>query len=242
MCILVSRNQGRALAYVLFFLLEITTASAQTTAATKKTTPDNAMLQYAKIPLYFEENVGQTDAQVRFLSRGRGYGLFLTPTEAVLALRTNEPASNDLRHLVAQRATGRPPAIKSSVIRLSFQGTWAKSMVVGLDEVEGKANYLLGNDRTKWHTDVPLFSKVQYSQIYEGINVVYYGSRGRLEYDLLLAPKTDPRVIRFRAEGADSVKLTKSGDLQLQTDSQSTVINSESPKMYQVDQQGRKLG
>ena len=237
MCILVSRNHGRALAYVLFFLLEIITASPQTTA-TKKTTPDNALLQYAKIPLYFEENVGQTDAQVRFLSRGRGYGLFLTPTEAVLALRTNVPASNDLRHLVAQRATGQPPAIKSSVIRLSFQGTWAKSTVVGLDEVEGKANYLVGNDRTKWHTDVPLFSKVQYSQIYEGINVLYYGSQGRLEYDLLLAPKTDPRVIRFRTEGAGSVKLTKSGDLQLQTDAGTVVLRK--PKMYQVDEQGRK--
>jgi RHS repeat-associated protein len=237
MCILVSRNHSRALACVVFFLLEIATASAQSTA-TKKTTPDNALLQYAKIPLYFEENVGQADAQVRFLSRGRGYGLFLTPTEAVLALRTNEPASNDLRHFVAQRATGRPPAIKRSVIRLSFQGTRAKSMVVGLDELEGKANYLIGNDQTKWHTNVPLFSEVQYSQLYEGINVVYYGSQGRLEYDLLLAPNTDPGVIRFRTEGADSVKLTKSGDLQLQTNAGTVVLRK--PKMYQVDQQGRK--
>ena len=42
--------------------------------------------RYGKLPLGFEANRGQTDPRVKFLSRGRGYNLFLTPTEAVLAL------------------------------------------------------------------------------------------------------------------------------------------------------------
>ena len=39
---------------------------------------------YGKLPLSFEANQGQSDAQVEFLSRGSGYTLFLTPSEAVL--------------------------------------------------------------------------------------------------------------------------------------------------------------
>src|SRR5438105_3468107 len=41
---------------------------------------------YGRLPLSFEANRGQTDAKVRFLSRGRGYTLFLTPAGAVLSL------------------------------------------------------------------------------------------------------------------------------------------------------------
>src|SRR5207247_10544333 len=51
--------------------------------------PTNATLQaaYGNLPLSFEANEGQSDTQVEFLARGHGYSLFLTPNEAVLALR-----------------------------------------------------------------------------------------------------------------------------------------------------------
>jgi RHS repeat-associated protein len=237
MCTPVSYERGRAVAYIVFFLLAVTAALTQTKSA-KKAVEDKPLLQYAKLPVYFEQNVGQTDAKVRFLSRGRGYGLFLTPTEAVLALSTREPAPKDMRHLMGPRSAVRPSARKHSVVRLSFQGTQARSAVEGVEELEGKANYLIGNDPKKWRTDVPLFSKVRCSQIYQGIDVVYYGSQGRLEYDLLLDPKADPAAIRFRTEGADRVTLAKSGDLQLQTATGTVVLRK--PDIYQVGQHGRK--
>ena len=45
---------------------------------------------YGNLPLSFEANEGQSDAQVQFLARGHGYSLFLTSTEAVLALPNAE--------------------------------------------------------------------------------------------------------------------------------------------------------
>src|SRR5260370_19632871 len=42
--------------------------------------------EYGKLPLSFEANHGQTDAKVKFLSRGPGYKLFLLPNDAVLTL------------------------------------------------------------------------------------------------------------------------------------------------------------
>jgi hypothetical protein len=49
---------------------------------------------YGKLPLSFEENQGQTAREVRYVSHGSGYELFLTPQEAVLALRPK--TSHDL--------------------------------------------------------------------------------------------------------------------------------------------------
>jgi hypothetical protein len=58
-------------------------ASAEISEATTK----QVIEAYGRLPLIFEANVGQTDGQVKFLSRGSGYTLFLTSSEAVLALR-----------------------------------------------------------------------------------------------------------------------------------------------------------
>ncbi len=49
---------------------------------------------YGRLPLSFERNDGQTDSEVKFLSRGRGYTMFLTQSEAVLALRAGNQKSN----------------------------------------------------------------------------------------------------------------------------------------------------
>ena len=63
------------------------------------TTKGRLQVTYSRLPLSFEANQGQTDEQVNFLSRGRGYTLFLTSTEAVLALKqraeSREPQSSD---------------------------------------------------------------------------------------------------------------------------------------------------
>src|SRR4029077_14941424 len=49
---------------------------------------------YGDIPLSFEENRGQSDQRVRFLSRGAGYTFFLTPGEAVLAFSQDQAQSH----------------------------------------------------------------------------------------------------------------------------------------------------
>src|SRR6266513_5758562 len=72
----------------LVLLLMAFACSAAGAQASEPPSDVKAQLQetYGKLPLYFEANQGQTDRQVKFLNRGRGYSLFLTPTEAVLAL------------------------------------------------------------------------------------------------------------------------------------------------------------
>ena len=56
---------------------------------------------YGQLPLHFEPNQGQTDAQVLFLSRGSGYTLFLTATEAVLSLASLQGTPRAQREILS---------------------------------------------------------------------------------------------------------------------------------------------
>jgi Beta-propeller repeat len=144
--------------------------------------------------LTFEENRGQTGDNVRFLARGSGYNLFLTSTEAVLALRTGE--------------SGR-------VLRLRWEGAAPAPRVSGEAELPGRSHYLLGNDPSKWKTGIPSFGKVRYRSVYPGVDLVFYGNQGQLEFDLVIAPGADPRAIRLTVEGADRLEIDSAGDLVL---------------------------
>src|SRR2546421_8206995 len=108
---------------------------------------------YGKLPLQFEANRGQTHQDVRFLSRGAGYSLYLTAGEAVLVLaKPNPNAKPDGR----TQAQAKPVAL-----RMSLVGAAPAPPVSGLEEQPGKANYFIGKDRSKWRTDVPTYAKVQ---------------------------------------------------------------------------------
>ena len=68
---------------------------------------------------------------------------------------------------------------------------------VGLDELPGKANYFIGNNPQNWHTNIPTYAKVQYRDVYPGIDLIYYGNQRQLEYGFVVAHGADPGVIRL---------------------------------------------
>jgi hypothetical protein len=179
---------------------------------------------YGKLPLMFEANRGQTDPQVRFLSRGPGHTLFLTPTEAVLVLSKREvPATGTLE--------SRPKATQT-VLRMTFLGANAKPRVTGREEMPGKANYFIGNDPHQWRTNLPTYAKVKYESAYPGIDLIYYGNQRQLEFDFIVAPGADPAAIRLSMEGADHIEVDAQGDLVLH--SGSGQIRAAKPLVYQV--------
>ena len=79
--------------------------------------------------------------------------------------------------------------------------------------LEGRANYFLGGDSKAWRTNVPMFGRVRYKDAFDGIDVVFYGRAGSLEYDVVVAPRADPRVARFTFDGADTIRVKEDGTL-----------------------------
>ena len=202
-------------------------SSAATSNSPTQNQPDAAtkakVLQtYAKLPLSFEANQGQTDKEVKFLTRGNGYSVFLTPTEAVLSLRhTPKQAS-------AAKASAKS---QTNILRLQLVGSNPSTQVKGLQQLPGKSNYLTSKDSSKWHTNIAQYAKVQYQAVYPGIDLVYYGNQGRLEYDFNVAPGAKPENIKFRVAGAERLSVDKQGNLLLHT--QNGVLRQHQPKIYQ---------
>jgi hypothetical protein len=183
------------------------------------TTTAKIQVTYGKLPLSFEANQGQTDGQVQFVARGSGYNLFLTSTEAVLQLRNADVGVwNEKPLLPTTKSKNLQSAIRnpqSTVLRMHLVGANPTPQVVGLDQLSGKSNYFIGNDPTKWHTDVPLYAKVQYEAVYPGVDLIYYGNQRQLEYDFVVAPGADPATITLTFAGADKLEVDAVGDLVL---------------------------
>ena len=170
--------------------------------------------RYGNLPLSFEANHGQSDAKVKFLSRGSGYSLFLTSNEAVLVLSQSEADESRTAPRVA-RAAVQARHRKSAVVRMTLVNANPQAQAAGHDELPGKSNYFIGNDPAKWRTNISTYAKVKYEGVYPGVDLLYYGNHGQLEYDFVVAPGADPRLVTLAFEGAREVLIDAGGDLVL---------------------------
>lgn len=174
-------------------------------------------LTLASVALFgfvFEPNQGQAPAPVQFVARGPAWQLFLTPAEAVWRIRGAAGSWASLRM--------RWPGARSVSPR-------------GIEPTPGKSHYFVGSEGAQWRTNIPHFSRVQYDEIYPGVDLVLYGKDGQLEYDLIVKPGADAKRIRLAFEGAAKEELDGRGELVLSTAAGS--VRQRNPLVYQ-DQNG----
>jgi beta-propeller repeat-containing protein len=197
---------------------------------------------YGKLPMIFQANAGQTDARVKFTAGGAGYSLFLTQTESVFVMSRRESESKESRwnESDSERASKAMRPVEQSVLRMKLVGANPDAAVTGMDEMVTKVSYFVGSDPSKWHAALPAFSRVRYSEIYPGIDLVYYGNQRQLEYDFVVTPGADCRHISLAFEGADKVEVEEtSGDLLLHTSL--GVLRQHQPQIYQEVNGARRM-
>jgi hypothetical protein len=184
-------------------------APPRTSAAARR-----AVETLGQLPLRFEANRGQFGPGTKFAVRGLGYGLSLGATDAVLSLRG--------------------PSDTVNLVRMSLVGASSDARVAGVDPVPGVVQYYRGSDPAAWHRDVPAFARVRYTRVYEGIDLVYYGSdQRRLEYDFEIAPGHDPSTIRLAFDGATRLEHEpRTGDLLLHL-AAGAPVRQQAPVSYQ---------
>lgn len=158
---------------------------------------------------------------------------------ATSALRF-EPAA-DGRHFVA-RGLHSQFLFESKVaqfqangktLRLEFAGADRHAGMQGIDRLRSTTNVFVGHDASRWRSAVPNYARLQIHEAYPGIDLVYYGTAGELEYDLLVQPGADPRRIRLRFSG-DRVQLDQDGNLQ-------GAFTLKRPVAYQKGANGEKI-
>jgi uncharacterized repeat protein (TIGR01451 family) len=190
----------------------------------------SALTAIAKLPLIFEPNVGQTDSEVKFLARGNGYSLYLGPDGAVMHLRVRGSSSRTISSTSAKPST--------ELVAMKLAGANPHARVTGNDPLPGKSNYFIGGDSSRWHNNIPQFARVRYENIYPGINLVFYGNQGQLEYDFQVAPGADPAqaVLQF-----DRSKQLELRDGSLLVRGRAGSVRLEAPRVYQAIDRRRQL-
>lgn len=200
------------------------TASPTVEATLGSGVPDNSgrsardlQAAFVKLPIMFEPNRGQSNSPVKFLAQGAGYSLLLDAEGAVLA---SQPA-HDSSH----------PGSGLALLRMKLAGANRSALVSGEEQLPGKSNYFIGSDPAKWHRDIPQFARVRYQKVYPGIDLVFYGHQGQLEYDFQVAPGADPARPELEFDGSTKLEL-EGGDLVLHGEGDSVRLHA--PHVYQL--------
>jgi hypothetical protein len=167
---------------------------------------------FGQVPLHFELNQGQASQDVRFVSRSNGRALLLKQNETQLVLANKKNKQPD-------------------VLKMKLEGANDNLTVEGLDELQGRTNYFIGDDPNEWQKAVPTYKRIKYSNVYDGVDLVYYGNQRELEYDFIVAPNTNPDVIKLNFENAEDITIDANGDLILKIGNHT--IRQHAPIAYQ---------
>ncbi|MBC8182391.1 SBBP repeat-containing protein [candidate division KSB1 bacterium] len=157
------------------------------------------------MPLRFEKNMGQTAESVQFISHGLDYTLFLTPNQSVFSLQ----------HCAKKNLN---TTLKKTSIRMTIEDANPDAEITGINEQDCKTNYFIGSDATNWRTNIPNYEKIIYKEIYDGIDLVYHGTKGKLEYDFIVKPGADPNKIALNFDGEEEQRFDEQGNLILKTE------------------------
>jgi beta-propeller repeat-containing protein len=165
-------------------------------SAAPGTTGRAASDSYAKLPLSFVPNKGQTDESVRYYAQGKGFGFFFADHKAVLSLQRQE---------------------RGQALALRFLGSSTHATLVPRRQSQGKISYLRGDDPRKWHTGLPTYAQLTYRGLWPGVDMSFRGSGGKLEYEFRLKPGASAEPVRLAYAGAEGLSLTAGGSLAIRT-------------------------
>src|SRR5439155_10092516 len=144
------------------------------------------------LPIAFEPNAGRWSPEVKFTARAGDYRVLLSDRGVVFQDTSHRFSVSPLNANLHAEVSGDSP--------LTF-GT----------------SYFLGNRKENWRHDVVNCARVRYRAIYPGIDLIYYGSGGNLEYDFILQPGADPDRIRLKFQGIEHLEVDPNGDLVIRT-------------------------
>jgi beta-propeller repeat-containing protein len=195
---------------------------------------------YAALPLAFEPNLGQTDAQVKYLARGNGYTLFLTANDTVFALHSLQAEPSKVRRSDFMAKSARQNRLVqkndvqkdlSAVVRMQLAGANSSAKVQASGQLPGASNYFIGNDPSKWRSDVAHYARVSYQDVYPGVNLAFHGVQRQVEFDFVVAAGANPTPIGFHFTGAQGIKTDDSGSLVIASAAGNVLLHK--PVAYQ---------
>jgi hypothetical protein len=215
-----------------FLILSVLVTGCGQASILSDQTPDEQKIQeqLGALALSFQENKGQVNEVVKFLLKNGSSTIFFTPEEVVYNMvKSVEEAPKDPKAM----RVGKPKVSSEAyVIRQSFLNADKSPEIFGENVLQGKVNYMVGNDRSKWLKGLSTFGSIRYEDLYKGIDLVYSGNGGRFSYLYEVGPGTDPQQIKVQFTGVDALQLDASGNLVLVNSFENMLVKK--PTAYQM--------
>lgn len=140
----------------------------------------------SRIPLGFEPNIGQANQATRYLARGSGFWLLLGSSDVSLAVQSKK---------------------EPFTLKVEWIGGNRKPVTQGRDLLPGTSNYFLGAEPKDWYTNIPNYGRIEYQDVYPGIDFIFYGNHRQLEYDMVLKPDARLDSVKLRFTGATRITV-----------------------------------
>jgi hypothetical protein len=175
--------------------------------------------QYVGLPLpaFFIPNAGQANPNIRYMVQTPGLSAGFTSTEALFQL-------------------------SQLTIEVRFKGANPQTTLEGEDRLNAAANFLIGDQEQDWKTNLPVYQKILYRNLYPGIDMAY-GAVGRsIKSEFLLMPGANPNQIRLDYSGG-GLSIMANGDLliHLGDDGGNAEAREEAPVIYQEAAAGGRV-
>ncbi|MCK4762900.1 MAG: SBBP repeat-containing protein [Candidatus Aminicenantes bacterium] len=192
-------------------------------------------LNFGNFLLYFILNKGQVSENARFYAKTPKYTLWLTKEGFVFdsVRRKNRKKNHKLQNTNDKQITSPKSRTTNkaqssphhssltkyvrNVSRLLFVGANKNPGIVPFKTTKHKVSYFIGDDKTKWHTNIPTSLAVMYKNLYQNIDLKVYGKEKQIEYDWIVKPGANPTDIKFTYKGVKGTHIDKQGNLVVET-------------------------
>jgi hypothetical protein len=171
---------------------------------------------------YFIQNNGQWDKKAKYLTQMNNANIWITDEGIIYDLFKIEYPPQDIDKRKRFDITEETYKIDGQVVSMKFVGSDKDASFAGIEKLTTYHNYFLGNDETKWTTNVPLYKKIEVKEIYSGIDQRFYYDDDYVRYDIIVKPGANPSKISMEFTGADAISIannellisTKFGDVK----------------------------
>ncbi|RYY16261.1 MAG: hypothetical protein EOO04_27240, partial [Chitinophagaceae bacterium] len=175
----------------------------------------------------FIENKGQWDTRIKFKGPLSAGSFYLHNNGFKVVLHNEDDLRQVMdRHSSVKTSTQgtqkpwvpdsldskfpKPPGNASGTVRshaytVQFVGANENPLIIPDKILPTYNNYFIGNDSTKWKSNVKIFQAVVYKNVYPKIDVRYYSENSQLKYDFIIHPGGSVNDIVMKFDGADKL-------------------------------------
>ena len=177
----------------------------------------------------FSKNKGQWPSNVLYHTKLLQGGMFFEKNKITFDL-INSNQINELYNIkhnspLSETNTAENPVInprgvtnnkdllKRNAYSMNFRGANESPLIKAAGQLDKHINYAIGDDQSKWTSNVPVFRQIEYQEIYDGINMQFYSTVKNLKYDFIVSPGANPSDIIIDYDGVKNISLDNEGSL-----------------------------